>query len=91
MSISTVECANCGDPTQQASLDKDGHCPRCSTCRTSSPPPEPSTPAPDVSRFKGMGSNRPRKSVLEDKLHREPLKSKIPIADWLKNQSVDAT
>lgn len=89
MSISTVECANCGDPTQQASLDKDGHCPHCATCRISSPPPE--TPAPDVSRFKGTGYYGPSNTELDAKLHREPLKSKIPIADWLKNQSVDAT
>lgn len=76
MSISTVECANCGNPTQQASLNEDGHCPGCASCRVSSPPPE--VPIPEVS-FQRTGHHGPTTQGLM----REPLKSKIPIQDLL--------
>lgn len=77
MSNSTVECGNCQAPTQQASLNEDGHCPGCASCRVSSPPPE--APATDVTKFRGSGHH----GSAGDRLMREPLKSKIPIQDLL--------
>lgn len=85
MANSTVECANCGDPTQQVSLNEDGHCPGCASCRVSSPPPEPSTPPPVVSSFKRTGHHGPTTQGLM----REPLKSKIPIADLIESGALN--
>ncbi len=79
MSNTTVECGNCGSPTQQVSLDENGHCPDCACCRISSPPPEKK--APNVSSFQRTGHHGPTTKGLM----REPLKSKIPIADLLES------
>lgn len=79
MSNTTVECANCGDPTQQVSLNEDGHCPDCACCRISSPPPEKK--APNVSRFQRTGHH----GETTKRLMREPLKSKIPIAELIES------
>ncbi len=85
MAISTVECANCGNPTQQISLDSDGHCPRCSKCRISSPPPDPATPPPEVSSFQRTGHH----GSTTQGLMREPIRSKIPIADLIESGALN--
>lgn len=86
MTISKIECPNCGDETQPSTLNEDGHCPRCAKSRISSPPPEPARLPPDVSRFRGPGHH----GSTPEPLMREPLKSKIPIANWLKSRASDA-
>ena len=81
MSLMCVPCPNCGNPTQTTTLNGDGVCPRCATGRISSPPPVGVEAAPNVAKTVS-------RSYHQGKLHREPVKSKIPLAAFLARNPV---
>ena len=79
MSNLSVEC-RCGNTVQIATLNSDGDCPHCATCRVSSPPPAAKPPTNITSSAK--------KSFDTSRLHRKPIASKIPIATFLERQGL---
>lgn len=80
MTIAFTNCANCEEPTQTVQLDRDGHCPRCTNGRVSSPPPQ--RPATNVAKTSG-------KSFHTARLDRDKqIVSKIPITEHLRRIAV---